>query len=82
VSVTASGDLDAFVSALAELDEVDEAGGSGPGTVRIVLHERTGMVPIIVSTAEHLGVEITDLTISSATLETVFIQLTGRDLRE
>jgi len=39
-------------------------------------------VPGIVSLAERDGFEIVDLSISETTLETVFINLTGRELRE
>ncbi|MFT3851942.1 MAG: ATP-binding cassette domain-containing protein [Ilumatobacteraceae bacterium] len=42
----------------------------------------TGLLPRIVAAAEEIGVTITDLSVSDPTLETVFINLTGKDLRE
>jgi len=39
-------------------------------------------LPAVVSAADDGGFHITDLSISSPTLETVFIELTGKDLRE
>ena len=41
-----------------------------------------GLLPRIVTAAEQIGVTITDLSVSDPTLETVFINLTGKDLRE
>jgi ABC-2 type transport system ATP-binding protein len=41
-----------------------------------------GVLPAIVTTAEHGGFTVTDVSVSEPTLETVFIQLTGRELRE
>jgi len=42
----------------------------------------TGLLPHILAVAEQDGVTITDLSVSDPTLETVFINLTGKDLRE
>ena len=42
----------------------------------------TGLLPQILAVAERDGVTITDLSVSDPTLETVFINLTGKDLRE
>ncbi len=42
----------------------------------------TGLLPRIVAAAEQIDVTITDLSVSDPTLETVFINLTGKDLRE
>jgi ABC-2 type transport system ATP-binding protein len=41
-----------------------------------------GLLPRIVMAADQIGVTITDLSVSEPTLETVFINLTGKDLRE
>ncbi|MCU1362364.1 MAG: daunorubicin resistance transporter ATP-binding subunit [Acidimicrobiaceae bacterium] len=40
------------------------------------------LVPRVVNIAEAAGVEILDLAVAEATLETVFINLTGKELRE
>lgn len=52
------------------------------GEVRLATNHSTGVLPRIVTDAEQIGVTITDLSISDPTLETVFINLTGKDLRE
>jgi len=36
----------------------------------------------VLAAAEEAGVTVTDLSIAEPTLETVFINLTGKDLRE
>jgi ABC-2 type transport system ATP-binding protein len=50
--------------------------------VRVTLKGSAGVLPRIVDFAESRGHTITDLSINEPTLETVFIQLTGKDLRE
>ena len=40
------------------------------------------IVPRIVTAAEHGGLDIVDLSISEPSLETVFINLTGKELRD
>jgi ABC-2 type transport system ATP-binding protein len=42
----------------------------------------TGLLPRILAAADEIGVTVTDLSVSDPTLETVFINLTGKDLRE
>ena len=42
----------------------------------------SGLLPRILAAAEQIGVAVTDLSVSDPTLETVFINLTGKDLRE
>ena len=41
-----------------------------------------GVLPGIVNVSEQAGFKITDLSVSEPTLENVFINLTGRQLRE
>lgn len=40
------------------------------------------LVPRVVSAAEDGGFDVLDVSVTQPTLETVFIQLTGRGLRE
>ena len=40
------------------------------------------MLPAVVVAAEQGGFTVTDLSITEPTLETVFINLTGKDLRD
>jgi ABC-2 type transport system ATP-binding protein len=41
-----------------------------------------GLLPRVIAVAEDAGITITDLSVSEPTLETVFINLTGKELRE
>jgi ABC-2 type transport system ATP-binding protein len=52
------------------------------GEVRVYLRGVTGALPRVVDAAEAAGFTVTDLSITEPTLETVFITLTGKDLRE
>ncbi|CAN5754240.1 ABC transporter ATP-binding protein [soil metagenome] len=51
-------------------------------TVRVGLRGSNGVLPRILGHAEDGGFHVKDLSISEPTLETVFITLTGKDLRE
>ncbi len=51
-----------------------------PAGVRVFAHAADGLLPEIIEIASASGLR--DLTIQETSLETVFIQLTGRDLRE
>ncbi|MGZ6978083.1 MAG: daunorubicin ABC transporter ATP-binding protein, partial [Acidimicrobiia bacterium] len=82
VTVTATGDLDqlAFVlrDDLAAATKVETA----DGVVRVWVREIHGVLPAIVDAAERHGFTVSDLSSTEPTLETVFINLTGKDLRE
>jgi ABC-2 type transport system ATP-binding protein len=82
VRVTASGDLDALAATLrAEIRGATDATVMD-GTVLLGVQGSTGVLPAVVQTAERHGHDVTDLSLSETTLETVFITLTGKDLRE
>ena len=51
---------------------------------RLEMHVQGGerLVPRIVLAAEHSGFELVDVSVAEPTLETVFINLTGRELRD
>ena len=51
-------------------------------TVRLGVKGAEGVLPAVVQAAERAGFNVTDLSITEPTLETVFINLTGKDLRE
>ena len=81
VRVTADGDMEA----LAQLLQGFEGAVSTrviDGTVRVDVRGGTGVVPRIVAYAEQGGHPVTDLSVTEPTLETVFINLTGKELRE
>jgi ABC-2 type transport system ATP-binding protein len=82
VTVAAAGDLDALAKALTDgvptverADRVDDA-------VVLAVRGGDGTLPAIFAAAEHAGFTLSDLSAKEPTLETVFIQLTGKDLRE
>ncbi|MHB2028702.1 MAG: ATP-binding cassette domain-containing protein [Acidimicrobiales bacterium] len=51
-------------------------------TVSIQIQGADRLVPTLVNVAESAGVEIIDLAVAEPSLETVFINLTGKELRE
>jgi ABC-2 type transport system ATP-binding protein len=82
VTVQAAGDLD-------KLDEALTAGVPGVMRTRLVgdrleLHVRgtSGLLARIVTTAEANGFDVADVSVAEPTLETVFINLTGKELRD
>ena len=82
VRVTATGDLAALAGVLrAEIAGATEATVLD-GAVMLGVHGATGVLPAVVQVAERHGFTVTDLSLSETTLETVFITLTGKDLRE
>jgi ABC-2 type transport system ATP-binding protein len=82
VTVAATGDLDALAQLLQ--DRVEGAETSQRLDDRIQLHVKgaTGVLPSVVAVAEQGGFKITDLSVAEPTLETVFISLTGKGLRD
>jgi len=82
VTVSATGDLDAMAAYLAEhVDGVSRA-ERVEETVCLMVRGTQGVLPAVVTAAERGGFTVTDLSITEPTLETVFIELTGKDLRE
>lgn len=82
VTVTAPGDLHALGQALI-------AGVPGAAKADVVLdklllgvNHTEGVLPSVVTTAERSGFTISDLSVDEPTLEDVFIQLTGKELRD
>jgi ABC-2 type transport system ATP-binding protein len=82
VSVRTTGDLDQLGELLAR--EVAGVTRTRSNDGRLELHMQGGerLVPRIVLAAEHGGFDLLDVSIAEPTLETVFINLTGRELRE
>lgn len=50
--------------------------------ITILGKSTSGIIPIVIKTAESHGFAISNLKVEEPTLETVFIELTGRELRE
>jgi ABC-2 type transport system ATP-binding protein len=51
-------------------------------TVHVSMRRVDGVVPKVIAHAERKKFHVTDLSVTEPTLETVFIRLTGKDLRE
>jgi ABC-2 type transport system ATP-binding protein len=82
VSVKASGDpaqlAHALASALPEITSQREL----PGGVELQIRGAERLLPRVVAAAEHGGFELVDVSVTEPSLETVFISLTGKELRD
>ncbi len=65
-------------------ERVEGAGNTRVHDDTVEVHVRSGarVLAQVVAAAEAGGIELADLSVSEPTLETVFIELTGRELRE
>jgi len=81
VQVSAEGDLSALAHHVATAVEAERAELSD-GVVLVYLRDTAGALARVVTAAEAGGFALTDLSVIEPTLETVFISLTGKDLRE
>jgi ABC-2 type transport system ATP-binding protein len=82
VTVKAGGDPEALAArTAAELPEVTRT-RTIDGGVELHVKNAERLVPRVVDAAEAGGFEVVDLSVSEPSLETVFINLTGKDLRE
>ena len=82
VTVTAAGDLGELARVLsADIDGVTKA-QQFAGTLQLHTKGETGILPQVVVAAERHGFTVTDLSVAEPSLETVFINITGKDLRE
>jgi ABC-2 type transport system ATP-binding protein len=83
VTVSADGgDLDRLASVLRKGVADAQDARVVEGDVHLAVHNGSRLLPRIIEVAEDGGFAVTDLSVSEPTLETVFIDLTGRDLRE
>ena len=82
VTLKARGDVAALAAALAAGLTFVTRTREIPGGVELHVRGADRLVPSVVSAAEAAGFEIADLSVAEPSLETVFINLTGKDLRE
>ena len=82
VTVSATGDLDAFARILEERVNGVSKSQRVDNAVQLHVKGTNGVVPKIFAAAEQAGFNVTDLSVAAPTLETVFINLTGKELRE
>jgi ABC-2 type transport system ATP-binding protein len=82
VTVRTTGDADKLGEALAR--DLAEVTRTRVAEGRLELHVQGGdrLIPRIVLAAEHNEYELVDVSVAEPTLETVFINLTGRELRD
>ncbi len=82
VTVTAEGDREALIRVLnAALPGVTRTRAIDGG-VELHVKGADRLLPTVVSAAEAAGFPVLDLSVSEPTLETVFISLTGKELRD
>ncbi len=82
VTVTASGDADRLAHVLAtEIPGVTHTRVTDGG-VELHVKGSDRLLPRVLSGAERAGYAVADLSVSEPTLETVFIGLTGKELRD
>jgi ABC-2 type transport system ATP-binding protein len=82
VTVKVSGDGEKLAAALGAQIEGVVSTRVVDNTVTMQVEGTDRLVPRVVNVAEASSVEIVDLTVAEPTLETVFINLTGKELRE
>jgi ABC-2 type transport system ATP-binding protein len=81
VTLKAGGDRPRLLRLLGALDGVTVE-TENEGVVRIHLATADRSLPKTIASADRCGFALTDVSVDHATLETVFINLTGRALRE
>jgi ABC-2 type transport system ATP-binding protein len=81
VRVVAEGDRERLAATLRDLEGVTDTRVMD-GTVQLTATGAEGLLPRVLARAEAGGATVRDLSIDVPSLETVFITLTGKDLRE
>lgn len=82
ITVHSDGDLDALADLLAKDVRGVTESKHVDGGIRVKVKGASGVLPPIVTAAERGGFNVHDLTVAEPTLETVFISLTGKELRD
>ncbi len=82
VTLRASGDLDSLAKLLEK--EIEGLARTRKSDAGLDLHVRSGshVIGRVVAAAEAGGFDVADLSVTEPSLETVFINLTGRELRD
>ena len=80
--VTAPDQLDALARVVADEVPGVQRAARVDHSVLVAVQGATGIVPQLFAAAERHDIAITDVSVAEPSLETVFINLTGKDLRE
>jgi ABC-2 type transport system ATP-binding protein len=81
VRLTASGNLDAAVSACLSIDSVHEASHAAQG-VSLIVSDARSHLPKILEAASDAGAVVSGVEVEEPNLEAVFLHLTGKALRD
>jgi ABC-2 type transport system ATP-binding protein len=82
VTVRATGDVDRLAELLAREVEGVTRTRRLDGGLELHVQGSDRLVPRVAAAAEHGGFDLVDLSVSEPSLETVFINLTGKELRD
>jgi ABC-2 type transport system ATP-binding protein len=86
ISLRASGDLEAAAEAARHLDGVGSASSSprsdGAGGIDVVARDARSLLPALLAAVQQAGTEVAGVEISEPDLESVFLHLTGKALRD
>jgi len=82
VTVKADADPESLAASLAERIPGVRRTRAVDGGAELFVQGADRLVPLVVDAAESAGYEVADLSVAEPTLETVFINLTGKDLRD
>ena len=82
VTVHASGDPEALVTVLTGVEGVSSASAAAGAVMVNLRGGGRGTLPRLLMAAEAAGIDVDDVSIAEPTLETVFISLTGKELRD
>jgi ABC-2 type transport system ATP-binding protein len=82
ITISAKGDLNQLSKILMEGIEGATESYDFDGAVKLHVKGVSGVLPRVVEIAESNGFIVTDLSVTEPTLENVFINLTGRELRD
>lgn len=81
ISLRATGDLDTAAVAAGQLDDVVSASAAGEG-IEVVADEASSVLPALLAQVTAAGAQVHGVDVTEPDLETVFLHLTGKALRD
>ncbi|WP_223167467.1 ABC transporter ATP-binding protein [Nonomuraea sp. SYSU D8015] len=81
VTLQADGDLARAVRDLAELSQLKQV-SSGEGQIEVLVSDARALLPLILETVAGSGVQVRTVQVHEPDLESVFLHLTGKALRD